>query len=34
METSNQFQLEIAIEDYLQNLQVKGNYTPDRKSVV
>ena len=29
METSNQFQLEIAIEDYLQNLQVKGNYTPD-----
>lgn len=29
MEASNQFQLEIAIEGYLQNLQTKGNYTPD-----
>ena len=29
METSNQFQLELAIDGYLQQLQTGGNYTPD-----
>lgn len=29
METSNQFQLELAIDSYLQQLQSKGNYTQD-----
>ena len=29
METSGQFQLELAVDSYFQQLQLKGNYTPD-----
>lgn len=29
METPGKFQLELAVDSYLQQLQLKGNYTPD-----